>query len=136
MLLSWVATAVWLCGSSTAVNALWAISKSECTDPMLCTHCLPVVDSNASANCLQVCPVSVELYGWYGVHQASVATLLTRSPMASVSSGKSRTLATVASFGLKPAWAACFHIVLKSGGIGALVKSCAFLLLKLAIMLL
>src|SRR5438132_8743573 len=134
MFLSWVATAVWLCGSSTAVKALWAISKSECTDPMLCTHCLPVVDSNASANCLQVWPVSVELEGWYGVHQASVATLLTRSPMASVSAGNRRTLATVASFGLKPACEACFHIWLKSGGMGALVNSCAFLLLKLEIM--
>src|SRR5712692_4695933 len=136
MVLSCVATAVRLCGSSTAVNALWAISKRECTDPMLCTHCLPVDASKASANCLAVCPVSVEEYGWYGVHQASVATLLTRSPMASVSAGKSRTLATVASFGLKPATAACFHMLLKSGGIGALVNSDAPLLLKLAIMLL
>src|ERR1700682_3263566 len=136
MVLSCVATAVWLCGSSTAVNALWAISKSECTDPMLCTHCFPVDDSKASANCLQLWPVCVAVWGWYGAHQASVATLLTRSPIASVSAGKSRTLATVASFGLKPAWDACFHMVLKSGGIGALVKSCAPLLLKLAIMLL
>src|ERR1700738_2279428 len=56
--------------------------------------------------------------------------------MASVSAGKSRTLATVASFGLKPAWDACFHIVLKSGGVGALVNSCAPLLLKVAILLL
>src|SRR2546427_2427873 len=114
MFLSWVATAVWVWGSSTAVKALWAISESECTDPMLCTHCLPVDDSKASANCLQVWPVRVELYGWNGVHQASVATLLTRSPIASVSAGKRRTLATVASFGLKPACADCFHIVLKS----------------------
>src|SRR5438067_11260147 len=101
---------------------------------MLWTHCLPVDDSTASANCLQLCPVSVEWYGWYGVHQASVATLLTRSPSASVSAGKSRTLATVASFGLNPCCAACFHIVLKSGGIGAFVKSWAPARLKFAIM--
>src|SRR2546430_14265076 len=100
MFLSWVATAVRLRGSSTAVNALCAISKSECTDPMLCTHCLPVDDSKASANCRQVCPVSVEEEGWQGVHQASVATLLTRAPPATASAGNNRTLATVASFGL------------------------------------
>src|SRR5216684_3598433 len=136
MFLSCVATAVRLCGSSTAENALWAISKREWTDPMLCTHCLPVDDSKAAANCFAVCPVSVEEYGWYGVHQASVATLLTRSPMASVSAGNSRTLATVASFGLKPAVAACFHIVLKSGGIGAFVNRLAPALLNFEIMLL
>src|SRR5437764_13083601 len=134
MFFSWLATCVRLWGSSTAANALWAISKSECTEPMLCTHCLPVADSNESENCLQLCPVRVEWYGWNGVHQASVATLLTRSPSASVSAGKRRTLATVASFGLKPCWAACFHMVLKSGGIGALVNSVAPARLKFPIM--
>ena len=103
---------------------------------MLCTHCLPVADSKASANCLQVWPVRLEWYGWNGVHHASVATLLTRSPSASVSAGNRRTLATVASFGLNPCCAACFHIVLKSGGMGALVNSCAPARLKFPIMLL
>jgi hypothetical protein len=57
-----------------------------------------------------------------GPHQQSVAMLLTRSPSASVSAGKSRTFATVASFGLNPCWAACFQNVLNSGGSGALMK--------------
>jgi hypothetical protein len=34
-------------------------------------------------------------------------------------------LATVASFGLKPCWADCFHMVAKSGGSGTLVKKSA-----------
>src|SRR5205823_13578924 len=134
MFFGWLATWVRLCGSSTAANALWAISKSECTEPMLCTHCLPVADSNESANCLQLCAVRVEWYWWNRVHQASVATLVARAPSDSVSAGKRRTLATVASFGVKPCWVACFHMVLKSGGIGALVKRVAPARLKFPIM--
>ena len=82
---------------------------------------------------LAVSPVSEDLYGMYGPHQESVAMLLTRSPSASVSAGNSSTLATVASFGLKPCWAACFQNVLKSGGSGALVKNSRPWLLNLLI---
>ena len=67
--------------------------------------------------------MSEDFHGMLGVHQASVATLLTRLPSALTSDGNSSTLATVASFGLKPCWAACFHITLKSGGSGTLVKN-------------
>ena len=68
-----------------------------------------------------------------GPHHESVATLLTRSPSATVSAGNSSTLATVASLGLKPCWAACFQNVLKSGGSGALLNSSQCLLLNLLI---
>ena len=68
-----------------------------------------------------------------GPHQQSVAMLLTRSPSASVSAGKRRTLATVASFGLNPCWAACFQNVLKSGGSGALMKISTFAVLNFEI---
>ena len=69
----------------------------------------------------------------YGPHQESVATLLTSGPSASVSAGNSSTLATVASFGLKPCWSACFQNVLKSGGSGTLVKNSQLLDLNLPI---
>ena len=42
-------------------------------------------------------------------------------------------MATVASFGLKPCWRDCFHMVEKSGGSGTLVKKSAPELLKLEI---
>ena len=66
----------------------------------------------------------------YGPHQESVAMLLTSGPSATVSAGKSSTLATVAIFGLKPCCDACFQKVLKSGGSGQLLKTSACLLLN------
>ena len=44
--------------------------------------------------------MSEDFHGMLGVHQASVAMLLTRLPSALTSDGNSSTLATVASFGL------------------------------------
>src|SRR5215472_6709835 len=76
-------------------------------------------------------PSSEDLYGMYGPHHESVAMLLTSvGPSATQSAGNSRTLATVASFGLKPCCEACFQNVLKSGGSGQLLKISACLLLN------
>ena len=69
----------------------------------------------------------------YGPHHESVAMLLTSGPSAWVSAGNSSTLATVASFGLKPCWEACFQNVLKSGGSGQLLNSSQFLFLNVVI---
>src|SRR5262245_31617568 len=133
MLFSCVATSVLLCGSETAVSAFCAISNREYVEPSVCSHCLPEACWYASARSLAVSPVSEDLYGMYGPHHESVAMLLTRSPRASVSAGKSSTFATVASLGLYPCCAACFHMVLKSGGIGALMKMSHFSLLNFEI---
>ena len=70
----------------------------------------------------------------YGPHHESVATLLTSAPSATVSAGKSSTLATVASLGFQPCCDACFQKVLKSGGSGALLNTSQCLLLNLLIM--
>ncbi len=51
--------------------------------------------------------------------------LYTSEPIAYASVGNSSTFATVASFGLKPCCADCFHMVAKSGGSGTLVKKSA-----------
>ena len=59
--------------------------------------------------------------------------LLTSGPSATVSAGNSRTLATVASLGFQPCWLACFQKVLKSGGIGQLLKYWAFAFLNFEI---
>jgi hypothetical protein len=69
----------------------------------------------------------------YGPHQESVAMLLTSGPSATVSAGNSSTLATVASLGFQPCWLACFQNVLKSGGIGQLLKYWASAFLNLEI---
>src|ERR1700756_2686259 len=92
---------------------------------MLEFHCPCPEDSYSSANCWHVSPVNEEVHGSDGAHQASVATLFTRSPSAYASGGNSSTLATVASFGLKPCCTDCFHMVAKSGGSGTLVKKSA-----------
>src|SRR5205814_9544144 len=133
MLRNCEATAARSCGSDTAVNAFCAISNSEYVEPSVCSHCLPLADWYASASSLAFIPVSDDSYGMYGPHHESVATLLTRSPSASVSAGNSSTFATVASFGLNPCCAACFHVVFKSGGIGALVNPLHRLALNLLI---
>src|SRR5262249_36051018 len=98
-----------------------------------CTHSLPEAEVNPSASALALCPSSEDLYGTYGLHHASVATLLTSGPSATVSAGNSSTLATVASLGLKPCCEACFQNVLKSGGSGALLNTSQCLLLNLLI---
>src|ERR1022692_3662898 len=100
---------------------------------MDCTHCWPVDEVYAAASALADWPVSEDLYGMYGPHHESVATLLTSGPSATVSAGKSSTFATVASFGLKPCWDACFQKALKSGGSGALLYSSQCLLLNVPI---
>src|SRR6516164_11655640 len=92
---------------------------------MLEFHCPLVADSNSLASCWQVSPVKEDFHGSDGAHQASVATLYARLPSAYASGGNSSTLATVASFGLKPCCADCFHMVAKSGGSGTLVKKSA-----------
>src|SRR6266853_2808404 len=97
---------------------------------MDCTHYLPVAAWYPAASALADCPSSDEVYGMYGPHHESVATLLTSGPSAAVSAGNSSTLATVASFGLKPCWAACFQKALKSGGSGQLLNSSQCLDLK------
>src|SRR5215471_5206646 len=102
-------------------------------EPSACVHCLPVSLVKPSASCLAVMPVSADLYGNAGLHQQSVATLLTSEPSASASLGNSSTLATVASLGRYPCWAACFQNVLKSGGSGVVVNSSALPFLKVAI---
>src|ERR1700740_122887 len=76
-------------------------------------------------------PSSEDMYGMYGPHHESVAMLLTSvGPSATQSAGNSRTLATVAIFGLKPCCDACFQNVLKSGGSGQLLKTWQFLFLN------
>src|SRR5690242_19553942 len=102
-------------------------------EPSACVHCLPVSLVKPSASCLAVIPVSADRYGNAGLHQQSVATLLTSEPSASASLGNSSTLATVASLGRYPCWAACFQNVLKSGGSGVVVNSSAPPRLKVAI---
>src|ERR1039458_4289396 len=82
--------------------------------------------SYSAASCWHVSPVNEEVHGIVGTHQVSVATFSTSEPSAEAAGGKSSTLATVASFGLKPCWADCFHMVAKSGGSGTLVKKSAF----------
>src|SRR6202011_2000943 len=92
---------------------------------MLEFHCPLVVVSKSVAICWQVSPVNDDVHGSDGAHQASVATLFTRLQSAEASVGKNSTLATVASFGLKPCCTDCFHMVAKSGGSGTLVKKSA-----------
>src|SRR6266568_5150124 len=100
---------------------------------MDCTHWFPVAAWYPVASALADCPSSDEVYGMYGPHHESVATLLTSGPSATVSAGNSSTLATVASFGLKPCWEACFQKALKSGGSGALLNTSQCLDLNFAI---
>src|SRR5215469_13347209 len=88
-------------------------------------HCPLVADSKSLAICWQVSPVKDDVHGSDGVHHASVATLYAAGPSAYASGGNSSTLATVASFGLKPCWIDWCHIVAKSGGSGTLVKKSA-----------
>src|ERR1700679_3378054 len=85
----------------------------------------PWLASNSLAICWQVSPVKEDFHGRVGAHQASVATLYASGPGAEAAGGNSSTLATVASFGLKPCWTDCFHMVAKSGGSGTLVKKSA-----------
>src|SRR5215467_6958247 len=92
---------------------------------MLEFHCPLVVASKSLAICWHVSPVNDDFHGSEGVHHASVATLYASEPSAYASGGKSSTLATVASVGLNPCCADCFHIVAKSGGNGTLVKKSA-----------
>src|SRR5580693_4875517 len=92
---------------------------------MLEFHWPFVVVSKSLASCWHVSPVNDDFHGNDGAHHASVATLYASGPSAYASGGKSSTFATVASFGLKPCWADCFHMVAKSGGSGTLVKKSA-----------
>src|SRR5215469_18294567 len=92
---------------------------------MLEFHCPLVAASNSLAICWHVSPVNVDVQGSVGVHHASVATLYASGPSAYASDGNSKTLATVASFGLKPCWIDWCHMIAKSGGSGTLVKKSA-----------
>ena len=88
---------------------------------MLEFHCPWLRPSYSLAICWQVSPVNDEVHGRLGaqgvggdvVHQGAERVGVGRN---------SSTLATVASFGLKPCCTDCFHIVAKSGGSGTLVK--------------
>src|SRR6266702_3557534 len=97
---------------------------------MDCTHWFPVAAWYPVASALADCPSSDEVYGMYGPHHESVATLLTSGPSATVSAGNSSTLATVASLGFQPCCDACFQKVLKSGGSGQLLNTSACLFLN------
>ena len=63
-------------------------------------------------------PVSEDLNGTVGVHQASVTRFLPSGPSALTTLGNSSALAMAAIRGLKPFWLHCFQNVRKSGGSG------------------
>ena len=77
--------------------------------------------------------MSDDLNGWRGVHQTSVDMPSPRSPRASTERGNRSALPTVAIFGLKPCWAACFQNVVQSGGMGTPVTISTFSFLKVEI---
>ena len=91
---------------------------------------------NSLAYCWAVMPVSEDLNGTVGVHQASVTRFLPSGPSALTTLGNSSALAMAAIRGVNPCWLHCFQNVRKSGGSGqpkTISTSCALYLLMIEV---